>query len=202
MQIPDLVLAGAVGVTGRKVPFEVWGPKGTREMMTLIEQAFSADIRSRQSSEGFTVLSHDINEGLILEDDGLRVTAFPVNHAPFAPAFGYRIDFRGRSVALSGDTDVAESLIKAAAGVDVLIHEAAGGTGEPSVFTTAAHTTAEQVGQVFARVKPPVAVISHARNSEALLAQTRKHYNGPLYGPEDLLAIDIAETIDVRRPKR
>jgi ribonuclease Z len=65
-----------------------------------------------------------------------------------------------------------------------------------------AHTTAEQVGQVFAKVKPRVAVISHARNSEALLAQARKHYDGPLYGPEDLLVIDIAAEINVRRPNR
>jgi ribonuclease Z len=202
MQIPDLFLAGAIGTTGRQIPLEVWGPNGTREMMTAIEKAFSVDVRSRRPSEGFTVRSNDIQEGVIFDDDGLRVTAFLVNHAPFAPSFGYRVDFRGRSVALSGDTDVAESLIKTAAGVDVLIHEAAGGTGETASSALDAHTTADQVGQVFARVKPRVAVISHARNSEALIARARKHYSGPLYGPQDLLTIDIGEEIEVRRPKR
>ena len=33
------------------------------------------------------------------EADGVKVTAFLVDHGPVKPAFGYRIDYRGRSVA-------------------------------------------------------------------------------------------------------
>jgi ribonuclease Z len=155
---------------------------------------------TRTSQEGIKVHSHDIKEVVIFDEDGVKVTAFVVDHAPVTPAFGYRVDFRGRSVALSGDTRVSENLIKFATGVDVLIHEAIDPIAlrdRPRII--AHHTTAEQAGQVFARVKPRLAVYSHAPSSEALITQTRKYYSGPLQGAEDLLTIDIGEQITVRR---
>jgi ribonuclease Z len=110
-------------------------------------------------------------------------------------------------VALSGDTRVSENVVKFAAGVDVLIHEAVDPVAQRATSVNPAlterilahHTTAEEAGQVFARVKPRLAVLSHAVDSEALIAQTRKHYTGPLQGPEDLLILDVGEQINVRR---
>jgi len=52
------------------------------------------------------------------------VTAFAVDHAPVAPAYGYRFDYRGRSVVISGDTRKSANLIHHAQGVDLLVHEA------------------------------------------------------------------------------
>jgi ribonuclease Z len=212
MQIPDLLLAGWMGATGRTGPLDVWGPDGTRDMMGALERAFAFDIHMRRDvdekipAEGIIVHSHDITEGAVLDEGGLRVTAFLVDHGPVAPAFGYRVDYRGRSVALSGDTRVSENLIKSTAGVDVLVHEAVdpvalrASSRNPAVIESiiAHHTTAEQAGEVFARVKPRLAVYSHAPNTEAVIAQTRKTYAGPLQRAEDLLTIDIGTEIAVR----
>jgi ribonuclease Z len=212
MQIPDLLLAGWVGATGRKAPLEVWGPDGTREMMSAMEKTFAFDIHVRRDVDerlpaaGIGVLSHDINEGVVL-DDGVKVTAFLVDHGPVKPAFGYRVDYRGRSVALSGDTRVSENLVKFATGVDVLIHEAVDAVAQRAASANPAmteriiahHTTGEQAGEVFARVKPRLAVYSHAPDSDALIKQSRQHYAGPLQRAEDLLVIDIGEQINVRR---
>jgi ribonuclease BN (tRNA processing enzyme) len=41
----------------------------------------------------------------------------------FSAAYGYRIDFAGRSVVLSGDTRVSPDLIEAAVGTQLLVHE-------------------------------------------------------------------------------
>ena len=213
VQLPDLLLAGWVGPTGRKSPLEVRGPRGTRDMMAAMQETFGFDIHIRRDVDekfpaaGISVLSHDIDEGVVLDEDGVKVTAFLVDHGPVAPAFGYRVDYRGRSVALSGDTRVSENLVKFASGVDVLIHEAVdaaalrAASANPALTERiiAHHTPGEQAGQVFARVKPHLAVYSHAPDSEALIAQTRTHYTGPLQGPEDLLVIDVAEQIRVRR---
>ena len=212
MQIPDLLLAGWVGATGRKSPFEVWGPEGTTEMMGALERAFAYDIHVRRDvderipGDGIKVISHDIKEGVVFDADGVKVTAFLVDHGPVTPAFGYRVDFHGRSVVLSGDTRPSEHLIAIAAGVDVLIHEAIdpvvmrNNSANPALTERiiAHHTTGEQAGQIFARVKPRLAVYSHAPDSEALIAQTRKYYEGPLQGAEDLLTIEVGEQISVR----
>jgi ribonuclease Z len=213
MQIPDLLLAGWVGPTGRKAPLEIWGPNGTRDMMSAMEKTFAFDIHIRRDVDeklpaaGISVQSHDINEGVVLDEDGVKVTAFLVDHGPVTPAFGYRVDYRGRSVALSGDTRMSENLVKFATGVDVLIHEAVdpvalrAASANPALTEgiIAHHTTGEQAGQVFARVKPRLAVLSHAPDSEALIAQTRQHYAGALQGAEDLLTIDVGEQIHVQR---
>src|SRR5258708_36580856 len=47
--IPDLWLTG--WARGRKAPFQVWGPAGTRDMMSHLEEAFQFDIRIRQEDD-------------------------------------------------------------------------------------------------------------------------------------------------------
>ena len=213
IQIPDLLLTGWVG-GGRKAPLEVWGPEGTSDMMRHLQRAFAFDIHMRRDvdekapGDGVKVVSHDIKQGVVFDQQGVKVTAFLVDHSPVTPAFGYRIDYRGRSVVLSGDTRRSENLIRFAQGVDVLVHEVLDAETVRAWFPTnpqmveailAKHTTPEQAGELFARVKPRLAVYSHAPDAERVLSQTRKTYAGPLQGAEDMLTIEIGEKIDVRR---
>jgi ribonuclease Z len=212
IQIPDLLLTGWVG-GGRRIPLEVWGPEGTRDMMDHIQQAFAFDIHMRRDvdekapGDGIKVVSHDIKQGIVFEQQGVKVTAFLVDHRPVTPAYGYRVDYRGHSVVLSGDTRVSENLIRFAEGVDVLVHEVLDADTVHAWFPTnpkvaeailAKHTTPEEAGEVFARVKPRLAVYSHAPNAERVITQTRKTYTGPLEGAEDMLTIEIGEKIGVR----
>ncbi len=216
IQIPDLLLTGWVG-GGRTVPLEVWGPEGTGDMMGHLEQAFAFDIHMRRDvdekapSDGIKIVSHDIAEGIAFNEGGVKVTAFVVDHSPVTPAFGYRVDYRGHSVVLSGDTRVSENLIRFARDTDVLVHEVLDAETVRAWFPTnpqvaagilAKHTTPEQAGEVFARVKPRLAVYSHAPNAQRVIAQTRKTYTGPLEGAEDMLAITIGNRIDVRHLTR
>lgn len=68
------------------------------------------------------------------------------------------------------------------------------------------HVTPEQAGEVFARVKPRLAVYSHivlpTATEEDVIAPTRKTYSGPLELGEDLMVIEVGEKIEVRRPTR
>lgn len=213
IQLPDLLLTGwAAG--RRAVPLTVWGPAGTRAMMDHLQQAFVFDIHMRRDVDerfpaaGITVVSHDVTrDSVVFAEGGVAVTAFLVDHGPVRPAFGYRVDYRGRSVVLSGDTRVSENLVRHARGVDVLIHEVIDPEtlrtrpDRPSAATIAAiiahHTTPQQAGVVFRRVAPRLAVYSHAPNTATVLAQTRTTYTGPLQGAEDLLTIRIGADIQV-----
>jgi ribonuclease Z len=201
IQIPDLLLTGWAG-GGRAIPLEVWGPDGTREMMDHLQQAFAFDIRMRRdideqlAGDGIKVMSHDIKEGIVLDEQGVKVTAFLVDHGLLTPAFGYRVDYRGHSVALSGDTRLSENLVRFAQGVDVLVHEVVDAEANPQGARR--HTTPAQAGEVFTRVRPRLAVYSHGPDAESVMTQTRKTYAGPLQGPEDMLTIEIGERIDVR----
>ncbi len=214
IELPDLLLTG--WTAGRRtVPLEVWGPDGTRAMMDHLQQAFAFDIHMRRDvdehfpASGIMVVSHDVQEGVVFDEHGVTVTAFLVDHGPVRPALGYRVNYRGRSVVLSGDTRVSENLISHAQGVDVLIHEVIDPDAlraAPDAAVVAAiiahHTTPEQAGEVFRRVHPRLAVYSHAPNTERVLARTRTTYDGPLQGPEDLLTIVIGDQVTVRHAPR
>src|SRR6185295_8748833 len=125
----DLWLTGWL-TPGRTDPLNVWGPRGTTKMMSHLEQAYEFDIRirlydDRPAPDGVVILAQDIDEGVVLDKGGLKITAFEVDHAPIRPAFGYRVDHGGRSVVLSGDTRVSQNLIRHAQGADLLVHEVA-----------------------------------------------------------------------------
>jgi ribonuclease Z len=68
--------------------------------------------------------AREIAPGEVWNDEGLVITAFLVDHAPITPAYGYRFDYKGRSVVVSGDSNVVESLVSAAKDADLLLHDA------------------------------------------------------------------------------
>lgn len=207
---------------GRKTPLEVWGPTGTRSMMQKLQEAFASDIRNRRHllpADGVNVVATDIREGVVYESNGVKVTAFLVDHSK-APAFGYRIDFRGHSVAISGDTKPSENLVKFASGVDLIIHEVNRWkqdpvlTGPPdellpnsrqtrkqAIYIAEDHTDGAEAGKVFDRVKPKLAIFSHygGLDPQATLALVRQNYSGPVEFGEDLMTIEIASQVSVRR---
>ena len=212
--IPDLLLASWMGPSQRKVPLEVWGPQGTREMMRHLEAAFAFDIHVRRdidehiSTEGIKVVARDRQEGIVYERNGVRITAFVVDHGPVKPAFGYRIDYAGHSIAFSGDTRPSDNLVKHCQGVDVLIHEVIDDQA-PSLSKQVLseqllkaivghHTTPEQAGQILDRVKPKLAVFSHIIR---LVDLKRVPYSGRMELGEDLMVIDIGEQVRVKRPQ-
>ncbi len=216
--ISDLYLTG--WILGRSTPLRVWGPAGTTDMMSHLEQAYQFDIHVRRDvderlpAQGVVVVAKDIEQGVVYQNEGLKITAFAVDHAPIKPAFGYRVDYGGHSVVLSGDTRYSENLIHFAQGADVLIHEvidpealrAGNFIFDPGRVqkVVAHHTTAEQAGTIFSQVKPRLAVYSHIvpPNAQNLVAQTRKTYSGPLEVGEDLMIIDIGDKVEVHRASK
>jgi ribonuclease Z len=130
VDVPDLMLTPWSAAPERKLPLEVWGPDGTRDMMRHLEQAFAFDIHVRRdvdesfSPDGIRVVANEIREGKVYERNGVTVTAFLVTHGLVKPSYGYRVDYAGRSVAISGDTSPSDNLVAFCKGVDVLIHEA------------------------------------------------------------------------------
>jgi ribonuclease Z len=222
--LPDLWLTGWLPPAfGRRTgPFRVWGPLGTKEMMAHLAQAYQADIRMRTADghlppQGVAILAEDLTAGVVYDNNGVKVTAFEVDHgAAVKPAFGYRVDSGGRSVVLSGDTRFSDNLIRFATGADVVVHEVAAAkeallsTSEVARLILGSHTTPEEAGRVFDRVKPKLAVYTHivllttdpaisAPTVQDLIALTRKTYAGPLEVGEDLMTIEVGDTVEVRR---
>ncbi|KAA9036407.1 MBL fold metallo-hydrolase [Ginsengibacter hankyongi] len=211
--IPDLWLTGWL-VSKRAIPLSVFGPTGTGEMLKDLRKAFAFDIRMRieddkRVEEGSEFLVKEIQQGVIYEKNGVKVTAFEVDHGVIKPAFGYRIDYKGHSVVLSGDTKYSENVIRFAKGADLLIHEVAVAPdtlskSDPQYNILMHHTTPEQAAQVFNAVQPKLAAYSHivkihGLTEEDIMKKTKATYQGPLIMGEDLMSFSIGDTISVHK---
>lgn len=117
--------------TAAQTPLPVAGPDGTKTITAALTTAYRIDSTYRIAHHGpqvvppsgFGLAGADIAPGLVHDRDGVRITAFSVDHAPVSPAFGYRVDWRGLSVTITGDTASYPGLAKAAAGTDLLVSE-------------------------------------------------------------------------------
>lgn len=120
----------------RKASTKVSGPVGTAQIVEGFNMAYQIDSTYRTAHHGKQIANPasfgavareiDLSSGskIVYDEDGVKITAFNVSHAPVHPAFGYRVDYKGRSVAISGDTSYDPNIAIASKDVDVLFHEA------------------------------------------------------------------------------
>jgi ribonuclease Z len=125
-------------VGGRKQPLEVYGPEGVQTVVNGFETAYKLDTGYRIAHHGQEVLDLESSKmisktvsldnsderKLCYEKDGLKVYAFLAAHPPIAPAFGYRIEYMGNVVVITGDTLKTENLVKHCKDADILFSEA------------------------------------------------------------------------------
>jgi ribonuclease Z len=221
--LPDLWLTGwlSTAYAGRKTSLNISGPTGVKALTAGLEKAYADDIRMRLADEklppeaiGFNVKEFPEGDGVVFERDGVTVTSFKNFHGEHIhPSVGYRVDYMGRSVLISGDTRFSDNTIKYGKGVDLLIHEVASGKPEllkenPNLLPILEHhTTPQEAGRIFTDTKPKLAVYSHlvflankkfpAMTVEDLRRATRETYDGPLQIGEDLMRFDIADKVSV-----
>lgn len=129
--IPDVNLAS--WVRGRPGPLKIYGPPGVAKVVDGFNTAYELDRGYRTAHHGAELLAPErgfleaqpFRPGdVVWQDEDLTVTSFAVEHPPIEPAVGYRVDYRGRSVVISGDTNASDTLFAAAKGADLLLHDA------------------------------------------------------------------------------
>jgi len=123
-------------ILGRRAPLPVYGGEAVARVVDGFNRIYALDYNYRTAHHGaalFPPETSGANAELILdpgpagvrvyENGGVTVTAYTVDHSPVLPALGYRVDYAGRSVAISGDTIDTEGLRNMSDGVDVLVSE-------------------------------------------------------------------------------
>lgn len=134
--LPDMALNS--WVAGRTEPLRLYGGPGIDLVAEGFSTAYAQDDRYRIAHHGAAVLSEsgaalqavtvDAPAGgepvEVMRIGDLTVQAFRVHHPPVEPSYGYRIDYKGRSVIFSGDTTPTEAMKIVGKGADVMVHEA------------------------------------------------------------------------------
>ena len=129
--VPDVNLAS--WVQGRRDSLSIYGPEGVNRVVNGFNEAYALDRSYRTAHHGAELLPPTAGPmtpvtftagQVVWQDDTLSVTAFLVEHPPIEPAVGYRVDYRGRSVVISGDTNASDELFRVAQGADLVLHYA------------------------------------------------------------------------------
>ena len=201
----------------RKVPLRVWGPPGTKKMLSQLINRNDTQVTLRvwkALSEGnLDTKIEDVSKDVVYQSGDLKVTAFtldpgPANAKPFDinscrspdpascgpinPALAYRIDFAGHSIVLTGNAQYVDKLIQFSQHADVVIHE----------VMDLDRSAPDQAATLFTQVNPKLALYTSVAPEAAsgLIALTRKTYSGPLEVGDDLMTIDLGEQVEFHHP--
>jgi ribonuclease BN (tRNA processing enzyme) len=195
---PDLIFTP--WTIGRRVPLEVYGPKGLKAMTDHLLEAYRVDIETRTNPdgnqrtfpEGHKVNAHEIGPGVVYKDANVTVTAFATKHA--MESYGYRFDTADRSIVISGDTNPTQATIDACRGCDVLIHEAH--TPEwlatrPETFqrfSAKYHTTTPELADLARQARPRLLIVYHysSVSPEDVMVDLVARYTGHVVVGRDL----------------
>ncbi len=197
---PDLIFTP--WVMGRDESLEVYGPKGIKAMTKKIIKAYSQDINYRlnglepANDMGWRVKTHNINEGIIYQDENIKVEAFHVKHGSWKNAFGFRFTTPDRIIVISGDTGPCENMNKYSKGADILIHEVYSGAGFEKKnefwkkYHMANHTSTYELADLAKKTKPGLIVLYHLLNwgasDQSLLDEIAEKYPGKVIVGTDL----------------
>lgn len=206
-----------------QAPLRVIGPPGVERVVAGFNEAYALDSGYRTAHHGPDVappsgarmvpeafsFAEGGNAMLVLDEDGLKVTAFVVDHAPIQPAVGYRFDYRGRSAVISGDTIYTPALVEVAQEADLLLHDAlsprllklvenaAGDAGQGMRRRILAdvpdyHATAPQAADAARNARVGALAITHIVPplplkglEEIFLGDAREHFSGELWLARD-----------------
>jgi ribonuclease BN (tRNA processing enzyme) len=189
-------------VLERDAPAEVYGPKGLKQMTEHLLAAYEQDIRIRidglepANNAGYKVNVHEIEPGLIYEDERVRVTAFPVHHGSWSQAFGFRFDTPDKTIVISGDARPSPGIAANCQGCDILIHEVysqAGFEGRQPIwqrYHSSFHTSSLELGEIAAAAQPGLLVLYHqllwGSTPSQLLEEIARVYDGRVEYGDDL----------------
>lgn len=217
--VADLYMNG--WTQGRQDNLRVHGPAAAEEFMRHLRLAYEEDVvfRADRQRHGMTretldYIASEVVDGEEIMIDDVAVTPITVDHHGVEPAFGYRVDVGEFSVVISGDTAYSDNLVRRSMDTDVLVHEVMSPALERFVRTTfseevadnivASHTLAPDVGRVFSEARTRLGVLTHLDNEPSripeLAAQIESTWNGDFVVAEDLMVIEIGETIRVVEP--
>ncbi|MBI3791759.1 MAG: MBL fold metallo-hydrolase [Gemmatimonadetes bacterium] len=189
-------------IQGRTAPLELYGPPGTRRLVSGILDGNAEDIAERIASAGGPAAGgeranvHEIGEGEVYRDARITVRAFRVPHSGWAHAFGYQVTTPDRVIVLSGDARANPAIARACNRCDVLIHEVYSDSGFRTIparrqpYHAQAHTSASELAAIATAARPKLLVLYHqlyfGASDARLLAEVRAGFAGAVVSARDL----------------
>ena len=201
---------------GRKGPMNVYGPTTTKQIIQKMRDSFDFDVALRinynlSSDQGANINYFESNEGVVYEKDGMKVTAFEVDHRPVYPAIAYKFEYNDKSIVISGDTIPVDNMVKHSQNADLLIHEAynkkwldylieqnpnhAKALSNPAKY----HTTTLEAAEIAKKASVKHLVLTHhipaptanEEGEQSYIEGMKEIYGGEITVGRDLMSFDL-----------
>lgn len=204
---------------GLATPVQVFGPAGTQDYWDGFLRSMKFDIDIRIVDEGRPdirelVKVKEFSEGLLCEEEGLRVSALRVDHPPVTNCFALRFEHGGRSVVFSSDTAYFPPLADFARSADILVHEAmleagvdrlvarTGNGARLKEHLLASHSFAQQAGRIARQAGVRHLLLHHlipaddpAIGEADWVEAVRESWAGALTIARDGLVVEFADAV-------
>jgi ribonuclease Z len=191
-------------------PLRVIGPPGTQRVIDGLLASLGPDISYRlEHHDDLTwdppVEVHEHLDGIVLDEEGLRILAAPTDHRPVHPSVGYRVEHGGRSVVIAGDTIPCAGLDALCEGADALVHTVVREDMVRAVPVARLqdildyHSSVEQAAQTAARGGVGTLVLTHyvppmlPGTEEEWRSRAAEHFSGRIELGDDLHRVTVGE---------
>lgn len=118
--IPFFILDAQL-ISKRTDPLVIIGPPGAKKR--IIDTMETLVPRSSQVQQKFAVEIIDLPLQKPTVLDGIKVTSYPVVHPSGDPSTALRVEYDGKIISYTGDTEWTDTLITAGGGADLFIAE-------------------------------------------------------------------------------
>ncbi len=125
---------------------------------------------------------------------GVTLRTWPLPHSHFAPVLGVRVEYQGRAVAFTGDTQQDPAILELARGADLLVHDACySSTIDPkypegiyghSTATAAGKNAADAGARRLALVHIGAKYVEPVDRRAALVDEARAGFGGEVFAPD------------------
>ena len=123
---------------GRTKKLDVYGPEGVEQVVEGYNLAYKLDSSYRTAHHGEAVMpsaaagsvartitvTDPHKAELFFDRNGLKAYMFMVDHSPAKPAVGYRFEYEGNAVVITGDSKKTATLAGHAKNADLLLSDA------------------------------------------------------------------------------
>jgi ribonuclease Z len=195
-----------MGLEPKTLP--IFGPVRTAGVLDGIRTMLAPDVEYRLAHHADLtwepqISVTEIESGVVMDSDGLRVIAAPTDHRPVEPTLGYRVEFDGASAVIAGDTVPCAGLDELCRGADVYVQTVLRDDlvrqvpAQRFVDTIGYHSTVVQAARTAASAGVGTLVLTHQiptpapGSDDEWLAIAREHFAGEIVFGRDLGVVTV-----------
>jgi ribonuclease BN (tRNA processing enzyme) len=169
---------------GHRPDMTLIGPRGTIRLLQTIMRTFPSFLRPP-----FKVTLKEVSAKAFMIG-ATRVVPKPVVHVPDLSSVGYRIEYQGKTMVYSGDSQYCDGLVRLCAEADLAVLDCSFPANKPGPV----HLHAGQCGQVAREAGVGQLILSHfypIADRYDVKAQAGEQYGGRIRKGRDLLTVRL-----------